>query len=412
MIIYLEDMMRKLKEFNQLSGEAARDVFFIWRNELRRVVHDQGVLIFFILVPLLYPMLYAFIYTEETVREVPAVVVDRSGTALSREFVRRVDATADVRVVARTGNMDEAKEMMRRAEVYGIICLPEDFSREVHRQEQAYVSLYCDMSGLLYYKALLLACTEVSLEMNTELQVERLGNSTSRQDEVATSPLQYEDVALFNPQNGFASFLLPAVLMLVIQQTLLLGVGMINGTARERATFHTQLIHAGRRGTLRLVAGKAFCYFLVYVLVCLWTLVVVPRLFGLVQIPQAFDLLAFVIPYVLACIFFAMTCSLLICQRETCMPVFVFTSLPFLFVSGISWPGVAVPDFWRILSYLVPSTLGINGFVRINTQGALLEDVAFEYIVLWIQTGFYFLTACAAYYYMIGESRKKAMTLN
>ncbi len=412
MIIYLEDMMRKLKEFNQLSGEAARDVFFIWRNELRRVVHDQGVLIFFILVPLLYPMLYAFIYTEETVREVPAVVVDRSGTALSREFVRRVDATADVRVVARTGNMDEAKEMMRRAEVYGIICLPEDFSREVHRQEQAHVSLYCDMSGLLYYKALLLACTEVSLEMNTELQVERLGNSTSRQDKVATSPLQYEDVALFNPQNGFASFLLPAVLMLVIQQTLLLGVGMINGTARERATFHTQLIHAGRRGTLRLVAGKAFCYFLVYVLVCLWTLVVVPRLFGLVQIPQAFDLLAFVIPYVLACIFFAMTCSLLICQRETCMPVFVFTSLPFLFVSGISWPGVAVPDFWRILSYLVPSTLGINGFVRINTQGALLEDVAFEYIVLWIQTGFYFLTACAAYYYMIGESRKKAMTLN
>lgn len=405
-------MMRKLKEFNQLSGEAARDVFFIWRNELRRVVHDQGVLIFFILVPLLYPMLYAFIYTEETVREVPAVVVDRSGTALSREFVRRVDATADVRVVARTGNMDEAKEMMRRAEVYGIICLPEDFSREVHRQEQAHVSLYCDMSGLLYYKALLLACTEVSLEMNTELQVERLGNSTSRQDKVATSPLQYEDVALFNPQNGFASFLLPAVLMLVIQQTLLLGVGMINGTARERATFHTQLIHAGRRGTLRLVAGKAFCYFLVYVLVCLWTLVVVPRLFGLVQIPQAFDLLAFVIPYVLACIFFAMTCSLLICQRETCMPVFVFTSLPFLFVSGISWPGVAVPDFWRILSYLVPSTLGINGFVRINTQGALLEDVAFEYIVLWIQTGFYFLTACAAYYYMIGESRKKAMTLN
>ena len=405
-------MMRKLKEFNQLSGEAARDVFFIWRNELRRVVHDQGVLIFFILVPLLYPMLYSFIYTEETVREVPAVVVDRSGTALSREFVRRVDATADVRVVARTGNMDEAKEMMRRAEVYGIICLPENFSREVHRQEQAHVSLYCDMSGLLYYKALLLACTEVSLEMNTELQVERLGNSTSRQDEVATSPLQYEDVALFNPQNGFASFLLPAVLMLVIQQTLLLGVGMINGTARERATFHTQLIHAGRRGTLRLVAGKAFCYFLVYVLVCLWTLVVVPRLFGLVQIPQAFDLLAFVIPYVLACIFFVMTCSLLICQCETCMPVFVFTSLPFLFVSGISWPGVAVPDFWRILSYLVPSTLGINGFVRINTQGALLEDVAFEYIVLWIQTGFYFLTACAAYYYMIGESRKKAMTLN
>lgn len=94
------------------------------------------------------------------------------------------------------------------------------------------------------------------------------------------------------------------------------------------------------------------------------------------------------------------------------MLVFVFTSLPLLFISGISWPGVAVPDFWKYVSWLAPSTFGINGFVRINTMGALLEDVAFEYVGLWIQAGVYFLTACAAYYYMINESRRKANTLN
>ena len=361
-----------MKDLRKLFHEAAGDVFAVWRKEVRRVVHDQGALIFFILVPLFYPLLYAFIYTGEVVREVPVVVVDDGETAMSREFVRRVDATPDVRVVARTGNMGEAREMLRRAEVYGIIRIPEGFSREVNRGSQAHVSLYCDMSGLLYYKALLLSCTEVSLDMGAEVQVHRLGNTTARQDEVSTSPLAYEDVALFNPANGFATFLIPAVLMLVIQQTLLLGIGMINGTARELGMFHTQLEHGGGRGTVRLVAGKALCYLMLYVLVCVWVLLVVPRLFSLVQIPQAADLFAFLLPYLLACIFFSMTLSLLIAQRETCMLVFVFTSLPLLFISGISWPGVAVPDFWRYVSWLD------------------------------------FLTACAAYYYMINESKKRA----
>ncbi len=399
--------MKKMKDLRILFREAAGDVFAVWRKEVRRVVHDQGALIFFILVPLFYPLLYALIYTGEVVREVPVVVVDDGETAMSREFVRRVDATPDVRVVARTGNMEEAREMLRCAEVYGIIRIPENFSHEVNRGGQAHVSLYCDMSGLLYYKALLLSCTEVSLDMGAEVQVHRLGNTTARQDEVSTSPLAYEDVALFNPTNGFASFLIPAVLMLVIQQTLLLGIGMINGTARELGTFHTQLEHGGGRGTVRLVAGKALCYLMLYVLVCVWVLLVVPRLFSLVQIPQSVDLFAFLLPYLLACIFFSMTLSLLIVQRETCMLVFVFTSLPLLFISGISWPGVAVPDFWRYVSWLAPSTFGINGFVRLNTMGALLEDVKFEFVGLWIQTGVYFLTACAAYYYMINESKKR-----
>ena len=226
--------MRTIKELHILFREAVSDTFFIWRKEAGRVVRDQGVLIFFILVPVLYPLLYAFIYTGETVREVPAVVVDGANTALSRDFVRRVDASPDVKVVARTGNMEEAKELMRRTKAYGIIRIPDDFSRKVNRMQQAYVGLYCDMSGLLYYKALLTACTDVSLDMNTELQIKRMGNTTVRQDEVSTAPLLYESVALFNPTNGFACFLIPAVLMLVIQQTLLLGIGLINGSARER----------------------------------------------------------------------------------------------------------------------------------------------------------------------------------
>ena len=93
----------------------------------------------------------------------------------------------------------------------------------------------------------------------------------------------------------------------------------------------------------------------------------------------------------------AMTASIAIRTRETCMLLFVFTSVPLLFLSGISWPGAAMPEFWRYFSYIFPSTFGINGYVRINSMGATLNEVAFEYQALWIQTGIYFLTTCLVY---------------
>ena len=107
-----------------------------------------------------------------------------------------------------------------------------------------------------------------------------------------------------------------------------------------------------------------------------------------------------------ACIFFAMTASIAIRNRETCMLLFVFTSVPLLFLSGISWPGAAMPAFWKYFSYIFPSTFGINGYVRINSMGATLNEVSFEYQALWIQTGFYFITTCLVYRWQILQSRK------
>lgn len=101
-----------------------------------------------------------------------------------------------------------------------------------------------------------------------------------------------------------------------------------------------------------------------------------------------------------------MTASIAIRNRETCMLIFVFTSVPLLFISGISWPGAAIPPFWKYFSYIFPSTFGINGFVRINNMGATLSEIPFEYKALWIQTGFYFLTTCWVYRWQIIKSRK------
>lgn len=393
--------------FKQKVTQGIYDLFYVWKQEFRTTFRDQGVLIFFVLVPIVYPLIYAFIYTNETIREVPAVVVDNSRSSLSRKYLRMVDASPEVDIVTYCADMEEAKLMLKGRKAYGIIYIPEHFSDDIARGKQTQVSLYCDMSGLLYYKSLLNTNTNVSLEMNADIKMERAGNTTNRQDEITVSPIEYEDVTLFNPTNGFAAFLIPAVLILIIQQTLLLGIGLSAGTARENNRFKDLVpINRHYNGTLRIVMGKGLSYFMVYALVAVYILCVVPRLFSLNQIAIPGVLTLFTLPYLVACIFFAMTASIAIRNRETCMLLFVFTSVPLLFLSGISWPGAAMPAFWKYFSYIFPSTFGINGYVRINSMGATLQEVSFEYRALWIQAGVYFMTTCLVYRWQILRSRK------
>ena len=379
----------KKYSFKHTLKQGITGLFHICKEELKMTVKDQGVLIFFLLVPLAYPLVYAFIYTNEVVREVPAAVVNADNSSLSREYIRHVDGTPDIHVMSYCSNMEEAKLLLKQQKVYGVVYIPESFSRDLASGRQAHVSIYADMSGMLYYKALLLANTEASLEMNKDIQIRRAGNTTDRQDEITVRPIDYEAVSLYNPQDGFASFLIPAVLILIIQQTLLLGIGLSAGTARENNRFRDLVpITRHYQGTVRIIFGKSLAYLLVYIAVAAYILCAVPRMFRLVFLASPGTLAAFVLPYLLACIFFAMACSCLIRRREDCMMIFVFTSLPLLFISGISWPGSAIPPFWKVVSWIFPSTFGINGYIRINTMGATLNDVLPEYRALWFLTFF------------------------
>ena len=399
--------MKREHRLRYIIKEGILDTFFIWKDELKNVFKDSGVMIFFFLVPFIYPLLYAFIYNNEVVHNAKMVVVDQSDSYLSREYIRKVDATADVKVVAVCSDMEEAKRMMDAKEAYGILYFPSEFSKNIHKGKQATVSLYCDMSALLFYKAFLLATTEVSLEIGKELRAQNNPSSTIEQEKITINPIPYESVALFNSQNGFASFLVPAILILVIQQTLILGIGMLGGTAREKNRFHS-LVPVSRHfnGTLRIVFGKSLTYILLYVVVCIWALAVVPKLFSLPQVGEPWTVMLFVLPYLFASIFLSMTLSGFMTSRESPMLVFVFTSVILLFISGVSWPKEAIPPFWKAVGYLFPSTPGIQGFIRINTAGASLNEVAHEYHTLWIQAGIYFITACAIYRYQIMRSRK------
>lgn len=400
--------MKKAKSLLQHINEGIHDMCYIWAEEIKITWKDEGVLIFFILVPLLYPLVYSWIYTNEVVREVPVAVVDMSHSNLSRQFIRQFDASPDAKVTYYCNSLDEAKELVGRQVVSGALYFPEDFQNNINRLEQSHVSIYCDMSFMLYYKAILQTATAVAGDINSEIQIERAGNWTDRENDITVKPLDFDEVQIFNTTGGYGNFIIPAVLILILQQTLMLGVGLSAGTSREKNRFK-QLVPVSRHynGIFRIVLGKSLCYLMIYSVISAYLTLVVPRMFDFTSLLHPGDLACFMLPYLLACIFFSMIVSCAIRYRENVILMVVFTSLPFLFVSGISWPQSAIPDFWQWISSLIPSTFGIRGFVRMNSMEARLGDILPEYRALWIQAFVYFLITCLLYRRQIIKTRRK-----
>lgn len=400
-----------LREVLKKPLDFLSSICYIWWLELKSTVKDEGVLIFFLLVPLAYPLLYSWIYNNEVVRDVPVAIVDLSHTASSREFIRDFDAAPDVKAAYYCNSLDEAKNLVGKQAVHGVLYFPSNFDETLNRGEQAHVGVYCDMSLMLTYKAIYQTAQAVALEMGADKVKTHSFSFTKRDEELTTEPMIVDAEPIFNTTGGYGNAILPGVLILILQQTLLLGIGLSAGTARENNRFQ-DLVPIGKHydGILKIVFGKSFCYFMVYCVMAAYVTMAVPHFFSFTMLARPTDLFWLLIPYLLAVIFFGMTLSCLVRYRENVMLLVVFTSIPFLFLTGASWPQSSIPGIWQGLSWIIPSTFGVRGYLRIASMGGTINDILPEVRALWIQATIYFFTTCFVYRYQIISARKHAIS--
>ena len=376
-----------------------RKILTYFVEELRRIFRDPGVITIFIVATLAYPLIYKAIYWNEQITNVPVAVVDLSNSPQSRAFLHKWNAAPDIRLTHTCTSMAEAEQLLRDQKVHGIIYFPRDFANQLADPlGQAHISLYCDMSSFLYMKAIYLSCNQVMLEDMRNIQIDRY-EQMGVGKEFAWSLVQdapYHETALFTPTGGYGSFLIPAVLVLILHQTLFFGICMLGGTAREENQ---------ENFGIRNLIGRSLAYFLIYYALAAILLGFYPRLFDIPHIGSIWDILLLLIPYLLAVIFFSLCVSVFIRNRESGLVLLISSSLIFLFMAGISWPKEMIPDAWWYIACCIPYTFGSHAFIHINSMGASLlstngftASVDREVIALCIQTVAYFLLACGLFY--------------
>ena len=381
-----------------------KDIWQVFAVEVRRVFGSKMVLLVFFVATVLYPLVFCAIYSNEYMHNLPVALVDECHSEASKRFGHKLNALPEVDVVYRPNTMAEAERLMRDHCVHAVFYIPRDYSERLAQLRTARIGVFCDMSSFYYYKNAVTGGSNLLIDEMHTIELERYGmaGTTGRQADELVQPVVYDDVRLYNPAGGFGSFFIPALLMLVVHQTLFFGIGIMAGEACEDRR-SLKLIPPRLRGRSihRVTAGRALCYILLYIPVTGFVLWLVPHWFHLPQLGTVHDLVMFLLPFLFAVTFFGMSFgNFFVHERMSGVLCCLWFSVLLFFLSGIVWPQNNMPAFWLALSYLFPSTPGIEGFVRISTMGATLAEVRREYLALWIQAGAYFITACLSLRYI------------
>jgi len=354
-----------------------KQLFQVWINEYRIIFSDFGILLIFFGAILIYPFFYPLPYTNEVLKDVPVAVVDMSHSQLSHKLTRMIDANELINVATKVSTFGQAKASLIRGDIGGIVYIPLDFEKRVLKGEQALISVYSDAAGTF----------------SAGIEIKRMMARGIMQEQAVSTrdPLPLISFPLFNATGGYATYVVPAVLVLMLQQTLLIGVGLLSGTQREKG-FNKNIDHQSV-SIVSLVLGKAFSYFSIYMVHVIYLFGILFRFYHFPQRGNPMDLVLFIIPYLFASIFLAQAISGFFKNREISMIILLFSSMPALFLSGFSWPKASIPDWLNHLAMLLPSTAAIDGFLRINQMGASLKDVGFNWGVLLGLTVVYFMAA-------------------
>lgn len=361
---------------------------------MKVITHDVGIILFLAFLPLAYPIIYSLIYNPELVRDVKMVVVDHDRTPLSRELVRNLDATQEIRIIGYAAEMGEAKHALHSHDCFGILEIPEGFAKKVGRGESSPAVIFSDMSLLLRYRGFLVASTNVAQAMGAEIMTETIDNLAPLAETIAVGdPLEVQNIPMGNLESGFDSFIMPGVLVLILQQCLVLAVGMSGGAKRERMRAGLLSPVASGRSILSSMLGETLAYMTVISLPVVYMLHYVPLMFSFPMAGNPFEIILFILPMVIASIALGLCFQGACRERESVFVLWVVTSVAFLFLSGLTWPRYAMGGVWHFLSDLVPATFGVEGFIRMNTNGASLAQVRPDYIALWIQAAAYMILA-------------------
>lgn len=329
-------------------------------------------------------------YNTNVYREAPIAVVDMSQSDVSRHFIDYIDATQQVDVVMKTQDFHEAKQKLIGKDIVGFLYIPSDLRYNIIRGEQTECTIYGSTLSFLDYLNISEAVNFASLKINSELLPEMI-KSLNMIDVLFLANDKAVNIVsepLYNSTEGYGTYLIPPVMVIIIFQTMMITMAMrIGGETVNKTT--RPIINK----SYKIVLGKAITNVMIYIVFSVFFLGLLPLIFHLPHLGNFWDIAIMMIPYLFASAFFCMCLKPFFTDADMPLFLIVFMSVPLVFLTGISYPLELMPWHWKIFHYLIPVAPATMAFVKIDCMGGDLSNASPEMITLWIQCVVYFVIA-------------------
>ena len=237
----------------------------VFLRELALVSRDRNILMIILVAPLFYALFYSTIYMYKSERDVPIAVVNMDNSDLSRAIERRLDAHQMVRVVLRLPDLAEARNLVEQMKIYGVVYIPKDFGSHLSENRAPVIKVWLNTTRFLVSNDINKAINEVVLEAGSRHRAAffRLKGLNGEAASVMADPVLPDIRSVFNVTDSYGDFLIPGLLMLILQQTLLFGLVLSIAREREEGTLR-QLWETSKGMFLPMAHGKIGLYVVLF----------------------------------------------------------------------------------------------------------------------------------------------------
>jgi len=377
------------------------DVFAL---ELKAIFTDVAIVLTIIGGVILYGFLYPQPYAKESVSALSVSMVDLDKSELSREISFNLNATPQVELVRNDMSLKDAQDALVRGEIKAIVMIPAHFSRDVILGVTPTIAVGADSSYFLIYGAVLEGAMKSVLTQSAKIKIASLLKSQTPLSEakLAYTPYTLESINLFNKDNSYTQYVIPAVFVLILHQTMLIGLGILGGGVNESPKRRQELQNAA---SYQIIVSRLIIFGSIFFVHMLFYFGFTFETFSITHIGSIYNILSFGVLFIFTTLMFGIFLGTLFSTREIATPVVLFSSMPLIFSIGFIWPLEAIPAFIQELSYLVPVTPAIQGFLRLNQMGASFDTILDSYMLLSIQAAFYTLLAFGGLWFRKAKRR-------
>ncbi len=362
-------------------------LFDLLKREIRLVSTDHSLLLTLLIAPLLYAFFYGSIYSQKEEQGVKIAVADADGSSLSRNIVEQIDATPIVNVI-RAANIGEAKQMMFTGKSEGYMYIAQGLKKNVLSLRQAHIVLTLNNSRFLPSSDLQKAIMQISMAASINVRIKYF-KKTGKGSQLAfreANPVKLNYKSLYNPSGSYGSFILPGLLALILQQTLLIGLTESMALEREKKSL-TELIRKGRGNLSAVLWGKGLGYFILFACYALFFVAVN---FNILHIPfrgSPLDLGILMAVFLLSIIPIGLLIGSFFKSQVLSLQVMAFSTYPIFLITGYSVPFHSLPRVVQGIAALVPTTPFLLAYQSIVLTGSSLLENKFyllHLILLWL----------------------------
>ncbi|MFA8450067.1 MAG: ABC transporter permease [Bacteroidales bacterium] len=353
-----------------------RSLVKIMKGEMSIISKEFAIIMTLFLGPIVYAFFVGSVYEKKNIQETPMGIVDLDGTETSRTLTRFVDASPKAHISESFSNYEDALTALNSFDNYGFLYIPNGFEKNLKKGKGGTIMAYLNTTRFLPANELLQAINEVSMTMGAGVRIKYFTAKGLPLEGAKNKALPIQPVirTLYNPAISYGDFLLPAVFLLILHQTLFMGIGQSISLTKERYKIGVLKDLSGG-SALKAILGKSAFYYFLYLAYSLLFCGVIFQVFD-VPMRGSFGILFFMfLIFVFTISNFGLLMGSFFRTQSFWMIFVAFTSYPFFLSTGYSWPLSEMPEIIQWMAAILPSTPFFLAMQQIVTMGADFASV-------------------------------------